>query len=63
MSSGSEFLFTPTLNKEWDLGFLGQIAAHDPDSIHVVIGDGAGLTNSKKRLPNGLNLIGKMPSA
>lgn len=38
----SELLFTPTLNKQWDRGFLGQIADHDPEAIHVVIGDGAG---------------------
>ena len=57
--SGSEFLFTPTLNKEWDLGFLGQIAAHDPDSIHVVIGDGAGFHHKKgeEALPEKIRII------
>ena len=49
--SGSEFLFTPTLNKEWDLGFLGQIAAHDPEAIHIVIGDGAGFHHKKDEEP------------
>ena len=49
--SGSEFLFTPTLNKEWDLGFLGQIAAHDPEAIPIVIGDGAGFHRKKDEEP------------
>jgi len=49
--SGSEFLFTPTLNKEWDLGFLRQIAAHDPEAIHIVIGDGAGFHHKKDEEP------------
>ena len=49
--SGSEFLFTPALNKEWDLGFLRQIAAHDPGAIHIVIGDGAGFHHKEGEEP------------
>ena len=57
--SGSEFLFTPALNKEWDLGFLGQIAAHDPAAIHIVIGDGAGFHHKKDEepLPENVRII------
>lgn len=57
--SGSEFLFTPTLNKQWDRGFLEQIAAHDPEAIHIVIGDGAGFHHKKdeKALPDKLRII------
>lgn len=40
--SGSEFLLTPHLNKEWDRYFLKQISERDPYAVHVVIGDGAG---------------------
>jgi transposase len=56
---GSEFLFTPTLNKEWDLGFLSQIAAHDPEAVHVVIGDGAGFHHKKNEgaLPEKVRII------
>ena len=39
---GSEFLFTPSLNKQWDLGFFQQISKYGSDAEHVIIGDGAG---------------------
>ena len=57
--SGSEFLFTPSLNKEWDSGFLKQLGSSDPDSIHVVIGDGAGFHHRDKdeRLPKNVEII------
>ena len=55
----SELLFTPTLNKQWDRGFLGQIADHDPEAIHVVIGDGAGFHHKKddESLPANVRII------
>lgn len=57
--SGSEFLFTPELNKQWDRGFLEQIAAHDPEAMHVVIGDGAGFHHrqDEEGLPEKIRMI------
>ena len=44
--------FSPRrLNKQWDMGFLGQIAAHDPEAIHIVIGDGAGFHHKENEEP------------
>ena len=40
--SGSEFLYTNCLGKEADALFINQVAASDPNKIHVNIGDGAG---------------------
>jgi len=40
--SGSEFLYTDGLSKDFDAAFIGQISSSDPDKIHVIIGDGAG---------------------
>lgn len=56
---GSEFLFTPALNKQWDRGFLEQIAAYDPEAIHVVIGDGTGFRHRKdeQELPEKIRII------
>lgn len=56
---GSEFLFTPSLNKQWDLGFLKQIVRGDPDSVHVVIGDGAGFHHreGQEELPDNVKII------
>lgn len=53
---GSEFLFTPSVNKEWDASFLKQISERDPYANHVVIGDGAGF-HHKQNQDHG----GKMP--
>jgi DDE superfamily endonuclease len=55
----SEFLFSPTVNKEADLHFLHQIAASDVDAIHVVIGDGASFhhRDGASALPNNVKLI------
>ena len=57
--SGCESLLTPTFNKEWDLGFPGQIAAHHPGAIHIVIGDSAGFHHKKHEepLPEKLRII------
>ena len=50
---GSEFLFTPSLNKQWDLGFLQQISKYGSDAEHVIIGDGAGFHHrqGQQKLP------------
>jgi len=57
--SGSEFLYTPSLNKEWDIEFLRQISAHDPQATHIVIGDGAGFHHKKDEdpLPENIKII------
>lgn len=57
--SGAEFLFTPTLNKQWDLGFLTQLGRSSPDAIHVVIGDGAGFHHkgADEALPENIRII------
>ena len=56
---GAEFLFTPSLNKQWDLGFLEQITKSEPEAIHVVIGDGAGFHHKKadEALPANVRII------
>lgn len=55
----SEFLFTPNLNKQWDLNFLGQISKSDSESVHVVIGDGAGFHHkgADDALPENIKII------
>ena len=40
--SGAQFLYAETVGLEWNRAFLEQVAAHDPESLHVVIYDGAG---------------------
>lgn len=57
--SFSEFLFTPTLNKQWDSYFLRQISDSAPDDVHVVIGDGAGFhhRDSDSALPENVKII------
>lgn len=57
--AGSEFLFTPNLNKQWDRYFLEQLSNHDQDSVHVVIGDGAGFHHreGEEALPDNIRLI------
>jgi len=37
----SDFLHSPTVNKEADVHFLNQIAVSDEDAMYVVIGIGA----------------------
>jgi transposase len=56
---GSEFLYSPTVNKEADVYFLQQIAASDEGVMHVVIGDGAGFhhRNGGGELPGNLKII------
>ena len=55
----SEFLYSPTVNKEADVHFLQQIAASDEEAMHVVIGDGAGFhhRNGGGELPANLRII------
>ena len=57
--SGAEFLFTPSLNKQWDLGFLNQLSESNPEATHVVIGDGAGFHHkgTDKQLPQNIRII------
>lgn len=57
--SCSEFLFTQSLNKQWDSCFLTQIARSDPSAVHVVIGDGAGFhhRDSDEALPENIKII------
>ena len=40
--AGTQFLYAQGVGLEWNEAFLGQIAAHDPAALHVVIYDGAG---------------------
>ena len=57
--AGSVFCFQSTVNQEASGKFLGQIAAHDPAAIHVVIQDGAGfhLPENDPRLPANVRVI------
>lgn len=61
--TGAEFIFTPTLNKDCDLGFLNLVGQSDPEAIHVVIGDGAGFhhKNGDARLPGNIKIISLPP--
>ena len=45
----SEFLFTDRVLKVFDRAFLEQISQHDPQCMHVVIGDGAGFHHRGRR--------------
>ena len=56
---GSEFLFTPALNKEWDRSFISQISPEDPESMHVILGNGAGFHHrqSEEGLPLNVKII------
>ena len=55
----SEFLYSPTVNKEADRHFLHQISASDESAMHVVIGDGAGFhhRDGGVELPANLKII------
>lgn len=57
--AGAEFLFTPCLNKECDEYFLSQLGKADPESMHIVIGDGAGFHHKKgdEALPENIRII------
>ena len=57
--SSCEFLYTPHLNKQWDLIFLNQLSKSDPTSVHVVVGDGAGFHHkrSDEALPANIRII------
>lgn len=57
--NSSEFLFTPNLNKQWDLKFLSQVSQSDPESVHVLIGDGAGFHHKESDavLPKNIRII------
>ena len=57
--SGAEFLFTPSLNKQWDIGFLKQLSRSAPEAVHVVIGDGAGFHHKEAdgALPSNIRII------
>ena len=59
---GSEFLLSPTVNKELDRYFLAQISERDRTAVHVVIGDGAGFhhrdgAKGADQLPDNVRLI------
>ena len=58
----SEFLHTQSINKEFDRAFLKQICQSDPESVHVVIGDGAGFHHRESAehdepLPDNLHIL------
>ena len=60
--SGSEFLYTEGLGKEFDAAFIDQIANNDPDKIHVIIGDGAGFhhkqdQDNEESLPENVRIL------
>jgi len=56
---GAEFLFTPTLDKQWDRSFLQQLARSDTQATHIVIGDGAGFHHkaADNALPTNLRIL------
>jgi len=58
-ANDSQLLFTPAINQDIHALFLTQIAASDPDSLHVVIQDQAGfhLGIDDARLPANLRLL------
>ena len=61
-SGQSEFLYTERVVKDFDRAFLEQISKHDPEAVHVVIGDGAGFhhregVQQEKPLPANLKVL------
>ncbi len=54
-----ELLFTPAIDQDIHALFLAQIAASDPQALHVVIQDQAGfhLPTNDPRLPKNLRLL------
>ena len=57
--SGAEFTYLPTVSKEATRIHLEQISASDPESIHVVIWDGAGFHHhdGDSEVPENIRLI------
>jgi len=57
--TGSEFLLSPNVNKDVDKLFLDQVAKSDSNSIHIVIGDGAGFHHKENagELPENIRII------
>jgi hypothetical protein len=55
----AEFLYCPTVSLECSHRFLRQIAARDPETLHVVIWDGAGFhpRDGAAGLPDNLRLL------
>lgn len=55
----AQLLFTPAINQDIHAIFLAQIAASDPDSLHVVIADQAGfhLRTGDGRIPANVRLL------
>ena len=60
---GAEFFYTPTVNLECSALFLSQIGALDPESVHVVIWDGAGFHQQDRaaEVPANVRLL-KLPA-
>jgi transposase len=56
---GAEFSYLPTVNKEATRLHLEQISASDPESIHVIIWDGAGFhhRDGEEEIPTNVRLI------
>lgn len=63
--SGAQFLYAETVSLEWNRAFLEQIAAHDPESLHVVIYDGAGFhhRDGAAELPANVRMLTLPPSS
>ena len=59
----AELLFTPAIDRDLHALLLGQIAASDPQALHVVIQDQAGfhLPSHDPRLPKNLRLLSLPP--
>jgi transposase len=59
----AEFFYCPTANREYSQLFLQQLAARDPEALHVVIWDGAGFHpgDGAPKLPANVRLIALPP--
>ena len=57
--AGAEFSYLPTVNKDATRLHLEQISASDPESIHVIIWDGAGFhqRDGEESIPANIRLI------
>lgn len=57
--NGAQFLYAESVGLEWNSAFLAQVASHDPESLHVVIYDGAGFhhRDGRAELPANVRVL------
>jgi hypothetical protein len=63
LGGGAHFCQIPGVNQLWDAAYLEDLAATDPEAVHVIIRDGAGfhLRDGDPRLPHNVRLVDLPP--